>query len=208
MSLFPSIPDVPGVPAILRDPSAILSGNVTRLVTDLIDYAVGAQWGIYLFGVPVVLADNVVSMSYTQNWSLSDFPLERGAFESYDKVNTPFDVHLRFSTGGTLTDRQLMLTGIQVISDSLLTYDIITPEAVYPSVNITGYTYHRSADVGAGLLTVDITAKEVRIASTSLLGLLGNVLGISASPLLNSGTLQGLVPDLSTVSSFLSSPFS
>ena len=50
------------------------------------------QWGIYLDGEPVVDADSVVTFDYRQEWTVSDYPLEQGAFQSYDKVQTPFDV--------------------------------------------------------------------------------------------------------------------
>ncbi|MBB3743915.1 hypothetical protein FHX10_003414 [Rhizobium sp. BK591] len=162
---FPvNVPNVPGVPSVLFASGArqILS----YLTSDALGIFGGAllqqPWGIYLGGAPIILCDNVASFDYRQQWSISDFPVERGAFQSYDKVQIPFDARFRFSAGGSEANRQAFLASIAAVAGDLNLYTVVTPDAIYPSVNITHYDYSRSANNGAGLIVVDVWTLEVR----------------------------------------------
>lgn len=167
MSLFPDVPDVPGVPAL-----AGFSSNVVGLLAaDAIGLIFGGQfaslWGIFLGLIPVIIADSVVSFDYKQDWPISTYPVEDGGFQSYDKVQLPFDIRVRMAVGGTQLDRQLFLLEIDRAANSLELYNVVTPEAIYSNCNITHYDYDRTAVNGAGLLVVDIWLIEVRVTSTA-----------------------------------------
>lgn len=124
------------------------------------------QWGIFLDGEPVVVADTVLTMEYRQDWRLSKYPQERGAFADYNKVSEPFEARLRFSTGGSLSDRQAMLESIKAIAPDTNLYDVVTPEDVYLSCNVTHYDYKRGAE-DVGLLKVDVWLEEVRVTGAA-----------------------------------------
>lgn len=121
-----------------------------------------STWGIYSGGSPIIVADTVTGFDYKQEWSLSDFPVERGAFETYDKVQLPFDVRVRFVAGDTLANRSALLGSLAAIAGTTQLFDAVTPEATYTNVNITHYDYRRSARRGLGLLEVDVWCLEVR----------------------------------------------
>jgi hypothetical protein len=123
----------------------------------------GPQWGIFNSdGKAIVTADNVVAFEYKQDWAIADFPLERGAFESYDKVWQPFDARIMFSSGGTVENRQKLLASIDAIAGDLNLYDIITPEKHFVSVNVAHYDImKRSSNDGAGLVKVNIWLKQI-----------------------------------------------
>jgi hypothetical protein len=106
-----------------------------------------------------------VTFDYRQEWTVSDYPLEQGAFQSYDKVQTPFDVRVRYAAGGSQQNRQALLDSIAAIAGDLNLYDVVTPEAVYQSVNVTHYDYRRTATNGVGLLQVDVWCIEVRVTA-------------------------------------------
>jgi hypothetical protein len=125
------------------------------------------QWGLFLDGAPVVVAESVISFEFKKGSSLSGFPIEEGGFENYNKVKRPFDVRLRFSTGGTIADRQDLLSSIDAIVDSLDLFDAVTPEAIYTSVNPVHYDYRRTAVNGVGLLVVDVFCEQVRVTASS-----------------------------------------
>lgn len=158
--------NIPGVPPLL---SAVPGfDRVTSLLRgDLIPaLAMGMapqQWGVFLNGKPAIIFDTFVSIDYKQGWAISDFPLEPGAFESYDKVELPFDARVRFATGGSEIDRIAMLQSIKKAAPSLGLATIVTPEMVYPSVNIQHYNYRRTAINGVGLLQVEIWFLEIRV---------------------------------------------
>lgn len=168
MSLFPVVPIAPGVPPLLRDPNAVIPAALTLLVADALTILGGfgqAQWGLFKNSVPVIVSDNVVSFDFKREWTVSDYPLEQGAFESYDKVAVPFDVRLRFSMGGSDADRQAFLDSIDAAANTLDLFDAVMPEKVYPSVNVTHYDYRRTATNGLGLLVVDAWCIQVRVTA-------------------------------------------
>lgn len=166
---FPNVPNVPGVPPLPRSPGAVF-GAVELLVRDAVSsFSLGLtpQWGIFRNGAPVIVAQSVVSLDYKRDWSISDYPVEEGAFESYNKVTAPFDARFRFSSGGDELARQALLDSIDRVAGTLDLFDVVTPEVIYQSVNVMHYDYHRSATQGAGLLTVDVWCVQVRVTATS-----------------------------------------
>jgi hypothetical protein len=161
---MPNVPQVPGVP-----PLASFSKTVPALLLqDAISFFgsfFAPRWGIFQDDFPVVVADNVVAFDYRQDFAVADYPLEAGAFESYNKVRAPFNLRFRFSAGGSLFGRQALLASIQAIDGSLDLFDGVTPEAVFPNINITHVDYHRTAERGTGLLVVDIFCLQMRVAT-------------------------------------------
>lgn len=190
---FPVVPFALGVPPIPRDPLAAFA-SVALLTADAIVasfFNFGPQWGIFLDGAPVLTADSVISFDYRQDWVLSDYPLEQGAFESYDKVQVPFAVRLRFTSGGDLLARQALLDDIAAIADDTNLYDVVTPEQVYPSCNVAHYDYHRTAANGVGIIVLDVWLVQVRVTAT--LGA-GNVQSPSAAGTADLGGVNASTP--------------
>lgn len=166
--IFPNVPNVPGVPAVPRNPLLVaIAEAVTLLTADSVFLPPNGstQWGIFLGGLPVILADNVVTMDFKQDYHISNYPVEGGAFRSYDKVMTPFEAKLRFSTGGSVADRQKFVNSIsEIIGDTNL-YDVYTPEQIYPSVNLVHWDFARAAQ-NVGLLSIDIWVEQVAVTAT------------------------------------------
>ena len=167
---FPNIPNAPGVPALPRDPNAIID-SVLLLAADALGLfsTTNQQWGLFKDGLPVVVADSVVSFDYRQDWTISTYPLEEGAFESYDKVQTPFDVRLKFVTGGSEADKETFLASVADAAATLDLFDAVTPEAIYTSVNVVHQDYRRDKE-RVGMIVVDVWCKEVRVTATSAFG--------------------------------------
>lgn len=124
------------------------------------------QWGLFLNGEPAIVSDNVISFEYKQDHRVSNFPQEEGAFESYNKVQLPFDIRLRFSTGGSPADRQAMIDSIDAIIGSTDLFDAVTPEKVYESVNPVHQDLRRTAINGVGLLIIDVLCEQVRVTTS------------------------------------------
>lgn len=186
---FPNVPNVPGVPPLPRDPFAIAAG-VVLLAADAIGIfgtSLNPEWGIFKSGVPVVIADNVVSVDFKRDWNLADFPIEQGAFESYDKVQVPFDARVRFSAGGAAEDREALLISVQRVAASLDLFDVVTPEITYTNVNVVHYDYRRQARGGLGLLVVDVWCQEVRVTATATFS---NTQAPASASAVNDGTVQ------------------
>ncbi len=142
----------------------LIGGGPNLLTRDLAGFGIiPPLWGIFnQDGEVVVTADNVVAFEYKQEWTVADYPMEQGAFESYDKVDTPFSARITFSSGGSFRNREALLDSIEAIAGDLEKYDVVTPEQTYLSVNVMHYDYRRTAVNGAGLITVSVWLTEIR----------------------------------------------
>lgn len=167
---MPTLPSLPGAPALLRPPAAVSGllsavNRATLLVADatIIARIFGAsQWGVYLKGKPIVEADSVVSFDYRQDNKIADYPMEKGAFQSYNKTATPYESRVRLTKGGSEADRAKFLSALEKAAASLDLYEVITPERTYIGANIQRINYERTASAGVGLIAVDIWLLEVR----------------------------------------------
>lgn len=173
---FPIVPNVPGVPPIPRDPNAVAS-IVSLLTRDTFNGAEGLAaaiaglgepiWGVFQDGVEVLTPDTFLSLGYKQSWSISDYPIEQGGFESYDKVNSPFDVKIRIATGGSQGQRQFLLNQVEAIAGTLDLYDVVTPEKVYFGVNVSHFDYHRRSQDGVGVMVIELWFTQIRVTQTA-----------------------------------------
>lgn len=152
-----------GLPALPAGTDFI--SDVVLLVADAISlpFSGEPQWGIFdSSGNPVVIADNVMSFEYKQDFSISNYPVEQGQFSSYNKVQKPFEVRFRFSSGGSLGDREALLNSVQAIIGDTNLYTAASPEAIYSNVNATHQEYRRTASNGVGLISIDVWFEQVR----------------------------------------------
>lgn len=180
----------------LSNVTDILQGGPNILTQDLAAFGIiPPLWGIFSSGgKAVVNADNVVAFEYKQDWNVADYPLERGAFMSYDKVNTPFTARVTFSSGGSFSNRRKLLNSIAAIAGDLKVYDVVTPEVTYTSVNIMHFDYRRTADHGANLIEVAVWVTEIRTDIGATLS------ATSAQPAGASNTDGGTVQSVDTSS--------
>lgn len=190
MALFPFVPNVPGVPALLRDVLRPVE-DVILMVEDTLDFLFGfgggPEWGVFLDGQQIVAADSVVSLEFREAWVISDYPLEEGAFENYDKVQTPFAVKVRFAGGGDVSSRADFLDSISSVMGDLELYDVVTPEKVYTSVNFERQDYRRTATSGAGLISVDVWFTQVNVTAQAAFS---DTQAPSGAGQTNAGTVQ------------------
>src|ERR1035437_8692835 len=134
-----SVQNTTGVPTLLSNVPLPLP---SLLMGDLIspsEFSQAPAWGVYLGGQSVVSFDTFLGVDYRQGWAISDYPVENGAFESYDKVDLPYAVRVRFAAGGSAANRQALLETVAVISETLDFYDVITPEVIYQNCNVQHY---------------------------------------------------------------------
>ena len=136
---------IPNVPKLPRNAGGAL---IKFGGAALINAIFGNYWGIFgQNGIPLLLSDNVTSVKH-QNTS---------------KVGDPFTVTVQMTKGsGGAFERGAFLGLLDALANSTDLFLVITPEAVYPNMAITGYDYAREASDGARLLKVNIHLAEVR----------------------------------------------
>lgn len=160
------VPNVPGVPSLL---SYAQDAFVALAETSLLGYGFGLQpqWGIYLNGSPIVIADSVVAFDMRVERALSNYPIERGGFETYNKVAVPYLAKIQFASGGDAQNRADLIQSVNIATDMRIggkpaKFDVITPEIVYLNCSISHNSYRRAAGAGLGLVVVDVWVQEVR----------------------------------------------
>lgn len=184
------VPDVPGVPPLFR---SALAPVITLLTGDTVvgfGSNLAPVWGIYKNGQPVVRADTAASFMFKREWAVADYQIEQGGFESYDKVDLPFDARIQLVAGGSIENREAFLKSINLIAGNLELYDVVTPEEVYTSVNIQHYDFRRTSRNGVGLIVVDVWLLEIRIIGSSG----QNVKSASGASQTNDGNVSPTTP--------------
>jgi hypothetical protein len=135
-----------------------------------------------------------------KEWRIPNYPVEQGAFETYNKVFLPQIFKIRMTKGGTVGDRAAFLSQLDQMAASLNLYSVITPEgSANNSVNVSNYSYTRTSTNGAGLLTVDIEFIEVMVNATAEFSNTSQPDGLDPT---NTGTVQAQTPTASMSSLF------
>ncbi len=228
---FPSIPDLPGVPAIPRSvkfpPVAtaalgLLQGMLWRIAQ------VQTRWGIFdsqgkplgdpkqfvgiigralesagVYGAGPTLSTG--SVDYSKETKVSDFPIERGGFASYNKVESPANPQVVLCLQGSEADRRSFLDAVDTACKSTDLFSVVTPELTYINYSIERYNYARRNSKGATLLIVEITLKEVRQISAQYSQVgedqIDTPQDVGATPQVSNGKVQGKIPVISTLKS-------
>lgn len=209
---FPNVPRAPGVPPMLRQVGAVQS-TVILVASDAVQILrlfSPAQWGLVSEGgVPLFEGANFLGVEARKDWRIPDYPIEKGSFESYNKVETPFEGKVTLAvgddsllpglpnlpaiggfgglSGSALSRRTAFLTAVETACASLTLYTLLTPEKPYPSLNLVHYDYRRIAQQGVTLLAVDIFVQEVRTTATATFS---NVKSPEAASPVNGGQVQ------------------
>ena len=225
---FPSVPKLPGVPALPRSanfpPAAraglgLLQGMLWRI------FQVQTRWGIWdskgkPLGDPSKFTGRIGnaleaaglgsmlstgSVDYSKETRVSDFPLERGSFAAYNKVETPAAPQVVLCMQGSEKNRRTFLEAIDKACKSTDLYSVVTPEVTYINYTVERYNYARHNSKGATLLIVEITLKEIRQVSalytTSNKGQVDKPKEAGATPQADNGKVQAQTPKPSTLKS-------
>lgn len=169
VGIYPDVPAFRGVPQLRRSPSAGVLRAIS-IVTAAIhgrlwqSAASQPKWGIFgPDGKAAIVADSILAFENRNEFRVSDFPVQRGSFASYNKVATPFENSVRLSKAGDVTARANFLKSIDNAAQSLGLFSILTPERTYLDVNIIRYEVSRRGSGGAYFLTeVDVFFREIR----------------------------------------------
>lgn len=156
---------IPGVPPLLNK-----IGNVGNKVILLVADAsrvlglfsnAAPQWGIYKNKKLALKPDSIVSIEAKTPWLVSDYPMEKGAFQSYNKVKQPREARVRMNKGGAVASRTQFFLTLKAMASSLDVYDIYMPEGALQSMTLVSYEFVRTATSGISLVSFDVHFVEV-----------------------------------------------
>ena len=140
-------------------PATQLGAIVNGLLQPLNNVAV-------LVGLPNIVPSfaSTIEFSYAQDFPISNYPQEQGAFQSYDKVTLPFDVKVKLACQGNVSQRQAFLNACLAIAGSFALYDVVTPEITFTNVNCTHIDWDRTAKRNNSLIAVDLWFMEIPVS--------------------------------------------
>jgi hypothetical protein len=161
---FPAVPNVPGVPALARQAVPSLGGLVNMAIAAAVQAVLGAAvWGVFdQSGKPALLPDSFLDIDAKGDSRVANYPVERGGFGSYNKVQFPYDCRLRMAIGADLVTRTAFLAQCEAMKQSLDRFTVITPEATFLNATLQTYSYRRDSRNGVTLIVVDLWFAEVR----------------------------------------------
>lgn len=161
MTEFPDVPNLEGVPPVPRDSNATTStssGSETIVVRSS-----RRRWGLYRDGgSQAVIADSVISVAISKEHTIANYPIEGGAFESYNKVEKPYEGRVVMTKGGSMDEKKQFITRLESMQQNLTTYNVVTPERTYKNANIIKVSIERTRDQGADMIRAEISVAEVR----------------------------------------------
>lgn len=123
------------------------------------------QWGIYdEDGFKTFDVDSCNAVDYSNKVTVSKFPVEDGAFISFNKVSSPYDAKVKVVVTGQDRIAQF-LSDIEDELSSTHLYNVVTPEKTYTKATIDKYNYKREHKGGQHILIVTIDLVQVRVVS-------------------------------------------
>jgi hypothetical protein len=144
----PQLPPSVAVPPLILLASELVSSKLWRAAQ------VPPAWGVFDSNFnQVVFPDSVLEFSNRQEYEIAHFPVQDGNFASYNKVIRPFEITLRLSKAGTMSERAAFLASLADLAASIALYTVITPERGYPDLNLDRYEVTRRGAKGAYFLT-------------------------------------------------------
>lgn len=175
---IPSLPsvNVPKVVSFAKSPAAVL--NVVSLIAKNLP-KLNPPRPIYAILnaetlIPLTIPDSWLEITpLVSEYQVSDYPIEDGAFATYNKVRRPSLVAATLTKGGTDLERATWLEAIrqQLQSDPTALYNVLTPAGIFPNQTLVSLSFQTRNDRGSNLLYLEMKFSEVPpIDVPSLLG--------------------------------------
>lgn len=168
VSPFPYIGRLPGVPQLARALNFLIPPLLQLFPPakpQALWHAVKAapQWGIYDEDLnKVVDPDSIWNFDYRSEARISSYPVQNGEFNSYNKVDVPFETSVHMVKGSTLEERATFLNDCQNIKESLDLFTIATPERSYLGCNVTRFMVTRRETRGAFFVEVELFFEQIQ----------------------------------------------
>lgn len=164
--LYADVPLSAGIPPMVRDPLWFNQSQDRRAQVDEANMPKPVQqtWGLFdADGKLALEPDTILAIDYRDSAMIAKYPLEKGAFASYNKVEMPYDVRVVMAKGGSEKDRRDFWEALQALRGTLDTYSIVMPDLTILDLNIVHRDLSRQQRQGANMLEVEIGFQQVRI---------------------------------------------
>ena len=139
-------------------------------------------------GSLAIKPDTVPKFEYRNEQRVADYPMEQGAFASYNKVATPYQIRMQMvcaginyaqsaaqavksalsiDIGNNYATRPDFLDTLDYMLATTDLFTIVTPDATYKNATLEHYDYRKESNNGAVMLIVEAWFREVRLTAGS-----------------------------------------
>ena len=105
-------------------------------------------------------------IEYRNEGKALTYPVEKGAFANYNKVQNPGSIKVTLGVQGNESDFDSVLQTLDTFQQEAEVLSISTPATYYLNYTLESYSYRRTLEAGAGMLVVELTLVEVREVET------------------------------------------
>lgn len=172
-SLYPLVPKLVGVPAVLRAGAQIFDTLTLGFLGagDLVNSIIGSEpveWGVFDDdGDPIADYTSFVSFDLRDDSRVADYPIENGGFASYNKVDEPFSVQVMLSCDGDTTRRNVFQRDLRWARRSLNLYTVLTQTGTYSNCNLVSVNWAHGVQDGATVVKAYCEFREIRQRGTT-----------------------------------------
>ena len=177
------------------------------------------DWGIFDDKLkPVFDYDTILSMKVESKANVSNFPVERGSFATYNKVRQPIKIEVKVSVGSLqypaskglsvnarkrkgVDRRSKLIADMGIARYSTDVYSIAMPEGTYPRMTLQDFSFARETNSGGpSRVIAEMSFVEVREVTAQYSNSKPRFSGGPAAGKKNAGKQQtvALVPDYLT----------
>jgi hypothetical protein len=193
---YPNIPKLPGVPALARSNNAQFAAGALNIVSQFLpDNLFGQQWAIITAGSSanqstnstgllqtvanaltggarqgsnIITPDSVVEFEYKEKNNVPIYPLQKGAFAAYNKIEIPYEISMTVTCSGNKSMKKAdFIEKLDQLITTTTLVDIVTPDYVYLNNNLIGIDYRRESSRGATLLIAQLQFQWIRVLPTT-----------------------------------------
>lgn len=149
-----------------------------------------SDWAIMFNGYTKISPDTVLKFEYRNESRVSDYPVEQGAFASYNKVATPFEIRMTMvcagpgyvqnviskvlgdnlpgiGTNNNMQRKDFLASLQEMLANSSELYTIVTPDMVYNNAMLDHYDYRKEANNGAIMIIAEAWFREIRVTASA-----------------------------------------
>lgn len=157
-----------GVPPLLDGIATIFAKQaqavtLARVLSEAFFLNSSTGWGIYKKGTTDIALefDGFIDFSIQNESQVANYAIEKGQFAAYNKVDSPYAITLIGVKNGTDTELSAFLRALDVISNDIKLYDIVTPEQTFSNSNMLNYSIRRNSQEGFKALYVYMTFVQI-----------------------------------------------
>ena len=113
-------------------------------------------------GGQLVQFTSMIDIDILNEGQALSYPVEEGAFMTYNKVQSPLDIRVTLAKMGLPFEFADILKTLDKYQEEALKLMIVTPSAFFDSMTLQSYGHRHEQRRNANMLTVDLHIVEVR----------------------------------------------